>query len=109
MTNKLRSEKVPRMLRINREIITLRNSTQPVPLQSDFKLFTAEFQSEATDPATRRDISSETMNFDSGIFSILYPNLQSMSFPWMNRKIDATKSSLEVAVIMVYPTAMKLK
>lgn len=44
---------------------------QSVPLQRDFKPFTAEFHSEAADRATWRDVSADTWKHDPGTLSIL--------------------------------------
>lgn len=54
---------------------TLKNSGQSFPQQRDFKSFVAEFHDEAIDKAILCDISSDKWNFDSGSFSIVYPNL----------------------------------
>ncbi|GER30609.1 50S ribosomal protein L16, partial [Striga asiatica] len=50
-------------------------ASESFPLQSDLRSLTAEFQLDAAERAAFRDAASETLNFDSGIFSILYPNL----------------------------------
>lgn len=63
--------------------ITLRNSVQSFPMHRDLKTLTALFHEEAADLATWYDISSEKRKLETGIFSIVYPNLHKWKFEFL--------------------------